>query len=255
MLLLIDAGNTRIKWALIDSVQTSNLGQWTQFGLVSHQELMNSEPPWSKFNVKRVIISNVAGNVLRDQLARSIQLSESAIEWFVSQAKVAGVNNLYRDPAQLGSDRFASVIAAHTLFPNQPLIIATCGTALTIDAVTAEGDFIGGMIVPGLKLMAQSLAQNTAQLPSTSENTTITAHFANHTKDAIISGCLAAQAGAIEHAVHELGNTISTIASPLCILSGGAAKYVIPNLNLSNNLTYHYVDNLVLIGLQVISTC
>lgn len=265
MLLLIDAGNTRIKWALVNSIQTPKLGEWGQQGSLSHQEFINAEPPWYPFDVQRVIVSNVAGHALRNQLARSFLLPDSAVEWFASQPTLAGLKNSYRNPTQLGSDRFASAIAARALFPQQALIIATCGTALTIDAVTAQGDFIGGMIAPGLKLMAQSLAQNTAQLPSTPENTTITSHFANHTEAAIISGCLAAQAGAIKYAIHEfanttnLANTTSATTYPLCILSGGGAKYVMPSLDLStkwpNKLSFQFVDNLVLIGLQVISTC
>lgn len=259
MLLLIDAGNTRIKWALLDSTQafaqtsaqTTKLGNWDQSGSLSHQEFVDAELPWSKFAVTRVVISNVAGNALRDQMARSLNNQHGVVEWFVSQTKMAGINNLYRDPTQLGSDRFAAAIGAHALFPSQALIIATCGTATTIDAVTAEGDFIGGMIAPGLKLMAQSLAQNTAQLPAVLESMPITAHFADHTDAAIVSGCLAAQAGAIEHAARDFAAATNATFDPLCILSGGAANYIIPSLA----VPHKFVDNLVLIGLQVASLC
>jgi type III pantothenate kinase len=164
------------------------------------------------------------------------------VEWFILQEQLAGIINQYRNPTQLGSDRFAAAIGARALFPNRALIIATCGTALTIDAVTVKGEFIGGMIVPGLRLLAESLTCNTAQLPSISEHHAIPAHFANHTEAAILSGCLAAQAGAIEYAVREF-----SAANPLCVVSGGAANYIMPSLK----TPHQFVDNLVLIGLQV----
>jgi type III pantothenate kinase len=240
MLLLIDAGNTRIKWAVLNDSVASPLGVWVQSGSLNHQELSNS--PWSQFPLQRVVISNVAGNSLRHQFLKIFQGFD--IEWLVPEAQRAGIINQYRDPAQLGSDRFAAAIAAHALFPNRALIIATCGTALTIDAVTAKGEFIGGMIAPGLKLMAESLTQNTAQLPSVVKQNAMTAHFANHTEAAMISGCLAAQAGAIEYAVREFST-----ANPLCIISGGAASYITPSLK----IPHQFIDNLVLIGLQVAS--
>lgn len=253
MLLLIDAGNTRIKWAVPDPDQGSKLGDWVQHGSLSHQEFSDTDPPWNTLAVDRVVVSNVAGAVLRDRLLHSFPWTAGTVEWIISQPALAGIKNQYRDPTRLGSDRFATAIAAHALFPGQALIIATCGTALTIDAVTAEGDFIGGMIAPGLKLMAQSLAENTAQLPSIPENSAgserFAAHFADNTEEAIVSGCLAAQAGAIEHAVREFAVTIN--AEPRCVVSGGAANFIIPSLK----IPHKFVDNLVLIGLQVISSC
>ncbi|PRC90805.1 type III pantothenate kinase [Solimicrobium silvestre] len=253
MLLLIDAGNTRIKWALVDTNQAPQLGEWAQFGSISHQEFADEATPWSGFVVQRAVVSNVAGSALRTQLAESLQRQNIPVEWLVSQAACAGIKNQYRDPTQLGCDRFATAIAAHALFPDQAFIVATCGTATTIDAVTAEGIFIGGMIAPGLKLMAQSLAQNTAQLPSVLASASMTAHFANYTEAAIVSGCLAAQAGAIELAVRNFSAMpdLNTAMPPLCIVSGGAAKYIIPSLG----IPHRSVDNLVLIGLQVIASC
>lgn len=251
MLLLIDAGNTQIKWALLKADQASSLGDWMHAGSLSHQDFLSSldtNSPWSTFAVKRIVVSNVAGDVLRDHLLRSFFHYENhVVEWVVPQAQRAEIKNQYRNPTQLGSDRFSAAIGARILFPNQALIIATSGTALTIDAITADGDFIGGMIAPGLKLMAQSLAHNTAQLPDVSQNSTLAAHFADHTEAAIASGCLAAQAGAIEYAVRDFVATTNT--EPLCIVSGGAAKYIIPSLK----IPHRAVDNLVLIGLQAIS--
>jgi type III pantothenate kinase len=161
------------------------------------------------------------------------------VEWFASSSERAGLSNGYRNPAQLGTDRFAAAIGARTLEPGKALVVATCGTATTIDAISADGRFIGGMILPGLGLMAGSLARGTAQLPQVGPGSAPPPLFADNTQDAIVSGCIAAQAGAIERAVEAHG-------AGACILSGGAAPYIAPALKVGHRLA----DNIVLIGLH-----
>ena len=123
-------------------------------------------------------------------------------------------------------------------------MVVTCGTATTIDALKADGSFIGGMILPGLGTMAQSLAVNTAQLPvaiptAMPVNADNAEHlFADNTQDAIINGCISAQVGAITRA-------LAAHAPARCIISGGAAAYIAPHLP----SPCEQVDNLVLIGL------
>jgi type III pantothenate kinase len=207
--------------------------------------------------LRRVLISNVAGVALRDQLQGLLtqvhRQSRHAgkhpaptIEWLVSQAALGGIRSNYLEPAQLGCDRFAAAIAAHALFPGQALIVATCGTATTIDAITPDGSFIGGMILPGLGLMATSLALNTAQLPQIAEIDAATALFADNTQQAIISGCISAQVGAIERAVREHRKQYADVR---CILAGGAGAYL--NAHLAE--PHESLDNLVLIGLHVLA--
>jgi type III pantothenate kinase len=103
------------------------------------------------------------------------------------------------------------------------------------------------MIAPGLKLMASALSHGTAQLPQVSELSTQPADFATDTEAGIINGCVAAHAGAIDYALRELGARFPDQAAPHCVISGGAAPYVVPSLTIPHTV----VDNLVLIGLQV----
>lgn len=252
MLLLIDAGNTRVKWAVAPSSERSPeaLGRWTEFGMVEHAQLRSLSDAWRRHRIVRVLASNVAGQAMREGIEQALLgalgMQPIPLEWFASAAALAGVRNNYRNPAQLGCDRFASAIGAYAMFPGQPLIVATCGTATTIDAVSPEGVFLGGMILPGLGLMANSLAKNTAQLPQVAENLHIAEPFADHTDAAIASGCIAAQTGAIEraavaHARH--GGMVQ------CILSGGAAALIAPHLSVPHKC----VDNLVLIGLHKVA--
>ncbi len=234
-LLLIDAGNTRVKWALAEP--GAPLGDWIASGAVAHADLNHLPASWQQSDVRRAVVANVAGARLRDQL--QLMIPTTAIEWFASSAACDGLRNGYRNPAQLGCDRFAAAIGARALEPGRAIIVATCGTATTIDAVSADGRFLGGMIAPGLGLMAASLARNTAQLPQVAAARTLPAGFADNTDDAILAGCLAAQAGAIERACALHGAAI-------CILSGGAAPFIAPQLAVAHRM----VDNIVLTGLQ-----
>jgi type III pantothenate kinase len=235
MLLLIDAGNTRIKWALADTKAAP--GTWVASGAVAHAELNHLPASWQDRPITRAIVANVAGSKLRDQL--QLMIPTKAIDWFVARREQDGLRNVYRNPAQLGCDRFAAALGARALEPGKRLIVATCGTATTIDALGADSVFLGGMILPGLGLMAASLARNTAQLPQVGHGRALPAGFADNTDDAILSGCLAAQVGAIERACALHG-------ANMCVVSGGAAQYIAPLLTVAHRM----VDNIVLIGLH-----
>jgi type III pantothenate kinase len=241
MLLLVDAGNTRIKWAIARADAAP--GDWTAHGAVPHAELERLQAAWAGQGLTRAVISNVAGHAMQAQLTALLALLLPAPpHWFTSRAELSGLRNRYRNPAQLGSDRFAAALGARCLAPGKALVVATCGTATTVDAVTASGEFLGGMILPGLGLMLGALARGTAQLPQVAPGTNGHATppmFADHTSDAILSGCLAAQAGAIERAC-------AALPADLCIVSGGAAASVAPLLS----VPHWMLDNIVLVGLH-----
>jgi type III pantothenate kinase len=240
MLLLIDAGNTRIKWAAaaIDGAP----GRWLAQGAAAHGELVQVVPQWRSFCVMRALVSNVAGAAIAARIAEALAaagVTPESIEWFRSTPSRAGVTNGYRQPAQLGCDRFASLIGARHRHPGRSLLVVTCGTATTIDALDASGRFDGGMILPGLGTMADSLALNTAKLPAVGE-AALERVFADNTRDAIVSGCLHAQVGAIARAQ-------AAMPDAHCLLSGGAAGHVAPHMS----VPFERIDQLVLLGLDV----
>ena len=242
MLLLIDAGNTRIKWALAESHH--RVGEWHATGSALHAELETLEQTWSGHTITHVVISNVAGDAIASTLKTmllALGVPERSMQWFRAQAHSGGVRNTYQQPTQLGSDRFASLIGARHRYGDQRLLVVTCGTATTVDALEADGTFSGGMILPGLATMANSLAINTALLPSV-DAVDRARVFADNTHDAIISGCLSAQVGAIMVAFQQWSEP-----SARCVLSGGAARYLGPYLP----MPFDAVDNLVLLGLDV----
>ncbi|MBI3231009.1 MAG: type III pantothenate kinase [Burkholderiales bacterium] len=251
MYLLIDSGNTRIKWAFVTSASlaATQPGAWLAQGAVRHAESAQLASQWQAHlcaELSGVLIANVAGATARNAISQQLSLVSPHIQpqWFSSQAQVAGVQNRYAEPTQLGCDRLCAVIGAQAMLPGKNLLIANCGTATTLDGLQADGQFIGGMILPGLALMAQSLARNTAQLPQVSPDSQLPHSFADNTQDAIISGCVTAQAGAIEKAVREFEHRL---AQPVhCVLSGGAAFALAPALTIAHQM----LDNLVLLGLH-----
>lgn len=235
MILLVDAGNTRVKWALAH--RDAPVGTWIDHGAVPHDGIDGLAATWASLGATGALVSNVAGPALRERLAAALPAGVP-VEWFASALQRAGVRNGYRAPEKLGCDRFAAAIGAHALAPGRDLVVATCGTATTVDAVRADGLFVGGMILPGLALMASSLARNTFHLPQVGPGA-LPPLFGADTEEAILSGCLSAQAGAIERAVAGLG-------AQVCIVSGGAAPWIAPALKPG----YLLVDNIVLAGLH-----
>ncbi|MDR1311348.1 MAG: type III pantothenate kinase [Burkholderiaceae bacterium] len=251
MLLLIDAGNSMVKWAMVGADASGSPGRapWFANGEQSYSAGRALAAVWQSAlrggRIKRVIVSNVAGKGTRDMLSEQIDpLDSPRVEWFESARFLAGVRNGYAEPAQLGSDRFASLIGARTLFPDTNLVVVTCGTATTIDVLTKEGFFPGGLILPGLRLMASALADNTALLPAMPDTSGFFSALATDTVHAIGSGCLTAQAGAIEYTVRVHAAQLMDVT---CLLSGGASGQIASCLS----IPFQVVDNLVMIGLHV----
>ena len=233
MKLLIDAGNTRVKWAFVAN------NKWLNSGTLPIDQV--SGLPQHLVDIrdtKQIWVSNVAGENVAQQIR---SLSACQPNFITAREEQCGVHNGYADVAQLGSDRWAALIAAWHLV-GQACLVVNCGTATTVDALTAQGKFIGGLILPGVELMRQSLVGKTAQLKAELGEY---AAFPQNTADAIFSGAIQASCGAIQrqHAV------LNDNAAPI-ILSGGASAVLLPNLN---GLPVRIVDNLVLQGLLLIA--
>jgi type III pantothenate kinase len=238
-LLAIDAGNTRIKWGV------GGAGAWRATGSIGTAQsaaLFESLRP--HFPVDAAIASNVAGPEVLANLEAACR--EGGIELAVIRAEreELGVTSSYRDPHQLGADRWAALIAAHRSEDRGHKLVVNAGTALTVDALTADGEFLGGLIVPGPALMRRSLHRGTAELRLTEG---VFEDFPATTPDAITSGAIQACIGAIERLAHAM----ATRGSPpgRIILSGGAAAEIAASLP----LPVDFRENLVLDGLALIA--
>lgn len=238
MKLLIDAGNTRIKLALAEG------DDWRPVETLPVRQAGDLTRHFANLlNVQQVWVSNVAG----EEVARQIRAACAARGWspqfITAQAAQCGVHNCYEQPAQLGSDRWAALIAAWHQVGGACLVV-NCGTATTIDTLSAQGKFLGGLIVPGVDLMQRSLIAATAQLQECGgkhEN------FPCNTANALFSGAVHANCGAITRQY-----ALLDCAGAPVVLSGGSAGQLQEHL-LRLNLPVRMVDNLVLQGLLLIA--
>lgn len=237
-MLLFDAGNTRCKWAWVDK------GSWLSEGVLINsdtQEWRKQKETFAQLAApERILVSNVAGTSMEQKLHELCAVWKLPLEMIVAQPEQCGVYNAYEQAAQLGSDRWAALIAAWNR-THQACLIVNCGTATTVDALSERGEFLGGLILPGIEIMQRSLVSNTAQL---GQEIGTTRNFPRNTPDAIVSGIIRATTGAIQYQY----NLLSSQSSVKCIVSGGASNALLPHLTME----VEQVDNLVLQGLQFI---
>jgi type III pantothenate kinase len=238
-LLAIDAGNTRIMWGVHAG------GGWRATGSIdTAQSAALGEALRAQFPVDAAIASNVAGPRVLEDLEAACRMGGLALTVIRAEREELGVTNAYRDPGQLGPDRWAALIAAHRGDEEGHKLVVNAGTALTVDALTADGEFLGGLIVPGPALMRRSLHRGTAELRLTEG---ALEDFPATTPDAITSGAIHASVGAIER----LARAMATRGAPprRIILSGGAAEEIAASLPLPVTLR----ETLVLDGLALIA--
>lgn len=233
MIVTIDLGNTRIKWGIFDA----NADAWHAQGVLATADvadLAKVAAGWPE--TARIAVSNVAGDVIEQSLHAMLDARWPQTRYLRARVAQCGVQNRYEQPDQLGADRWAALIGARGIVQDACLVVCA-GTATTVDLLDADGIFQGGAILPGYDLMRRSLASRTAQLPLAE------GYFSErprNTMNAIVSGCLHAQAGAIERIYRQLP------AGAPCLLTGGAA----PMLAHALALPVQQVENLVLEGLR-----
>ena len=230
--LLLDAGNTRLKWGLWGAAGWHGQGAIALAALDELAGVLAAAGP-----VRRVLGANVAGAEVAVRLAGLLAARSLEPEWIRPVESAFGVHNRYLDPSRLGADRWAALIGARALHGAAALVV-TSGTATTADVLDSQGVFQGGVILPGLDLMRLSLARDTAQLPFSDGRFERTPR---RTADAIQTGCLHAQLGAIER----MFRLVAGEPGSLCLLNGGAAAALAPLLE----CPLREVDNLVLEGL------
>ncbi len=233
-ILAIDAGNSRIKWGVHED------GSWLVQGWVKTAQTARLASAWAAFERPDALIAaNVAGPKVARALAAAARRFRRRVQFVKSAPQQCGVKSAYAEPAQLGPDRWAALIAARR-FHRGPCVVVNAGTTMTVDALTADGVFLGGIIVAGVDLMRAALARGTAGLRPRGGQFVF---FPACTTDAIESGAINALAGAVERMLRFMEEAGQ--AEALTLVSGGAAHLVAPQLN----GTVEVVDNLVLEGL------
>jgi type III pantothenate kinase len=247
MILVIDVGNTRLKWAWLTST-----------GLSDQQAVVHRDAKpgmWkaalfeSGQRPSRVLVSNVAGPVMAKMLIRlSKKVFDVGVEFITAAPGFHGLINGYLDPKLLGADRWLALIAAWTK-TRSPLCVVDAGTAVKVDSVDAGGRHLGGLIVPGIHMMREALMNRTSDIAWAAEHSTpsLAGVLANNTIGAVSRGAVFALAGLADRAAEVIEQ--STGVKPKLFITGGDAGMITGTMRTRGEI----VPDLVLQGLAVIA--
>lgn len=246
MKLLLDIGNTRIKWALLNGDELSAQQALAHQGLNAAQLRERVLQPCGA--VHQVFVANVAGNHLARLVKEAVDACWGIEPVFATTAMQCGaVRNAYLHPERLGIDRWLALLGAYALAPSAACIV-DIGTAMTIDVIDDTGAHRGGLIVPGPGLMMDSLMQRTSDIAGFAKWRSTHRHdsefFANDTWDCVYQGAQHATAAVIDAAHAELAQLVGQ-AEPRLLLTGGAGDSILPLLH----TPVQVVPDLVLRGL------
>jgi len=222
MKLLIDIGNTRIKWAVEkDNIIKKSIAiehNKTDFISLIRQAWVGIERP------KKIVISCVSSKEIANQLIAVADSIWVDVNIIVAKSSVSGfsISNGYKQANKLGVDRWLALIALHHYYPGDNVVV-DCGTAITIDALNKQGQHLGGVISPGLQLMKHSLFQGTEDLSNVDK--VFSVGLSSNTESAIYSGTVLAALALIEKVLIDYTNYQTLV------LTGGDAELLSQYLN------------------------
>jgi type III pantothenate kinase len=251
-LLALDVGNTRLKWALYKSPEPGVrlIAQGAEF-LENIDKL--SDGAWSVLpEPSHILGCIVAGDAIRRRVAQQLDHWETLPQWVVASSAEAGLINGYDHPTRLGADRWVAMIGARQrMLANpelkgelRPIVVVMVGTAVTVEAIDADGKFLGGIIIPGHGIMLRALESGTAGLHVPTGEVV---DFPTNTSDALTSGGTFAIAGAVERMIQHVRQRCG--AEPVCIMTGGAGWKMAPSMS----VPFELVDSLIFDGLLEIA--
>lgn len=221
MVLLVDAGNSRLKWSELDAAGNVSAQQARAYAgrpaLAVFIDLLDDYP-----EVEHITLVHVLTHLFDDSVQEACAQRGVSLHVVRSVATAYGITSGYQNPTALGADRFVGLVAGHRLAVGRPCLVIDCGTAITVDAVECDGRHLGGLILPGLQLSAEALiARAQGRLSLSFELPGI---FADGTARAIGSGCLFGLVGAIEGICARMQQAMS--APPLRVVTGGDAAHL-----------------------------
>ena len=247
--LAIDIGNTRLKWG-------QYAAPFPGAPLVAHGAVFLetidtlAESEWKHLTPPGSMLGCVvAGEGIRRRVEEQLELWDIDPRWVVSSAHAAGVSNGYDHPGRLGTDRWVALIGArHRVLSHggpRPALVVMVGTAVTVDALDTDGNFLGGMILPGFGVMQRALEMSTAGLKVPTGEIV---DFPTNTSDALMTGGSSAMVGAVERMHRKLRERCGQ--DPVLLMSGGAA----PKLSSITDLKFENVEKLVFDGLLALQS-
>ena len=247
--LLIDAGNSRLKWSLLHgggrSAQQScsyEPGKPVPAAALACLQALLAQ----QAGVEQLVLVHVLGHAFTTGLVALGERHHCRVLVVQSQAHHAGVTNAYARPEHLGADRFVGLLAARRLVPAQAAIVIDCGTAVTLDGLQADGIHCGGLILPGLGLLGQALTSRTQAAHMAELDMSRPMVFADNTRQAMGSGCLLGLAGALEGIRRRMQMQLG--ADTVTLLCGGDAGRLHALLERPEQV--RLVPDLLMAGLQ-----
>lgn len=237
MNLLIDVGNTQIKFVTVHNHTFSDINR------ISHQQFKSKyfDQHWQE--IKNIVIACVGNTKISTRLSQWAEQKKIKYTQVRTPEKKFSITVGYKKFGQFGVDRWLALLGAEKNFPKACCLIIDAGTATTIDLLNVEGNHQGGWIIPSLEIMRTSLALNTHNI-SVVNNASPQVYFGDDTNDNVTNGCFAATIGAIKLAITEVKN--KGIRLDHIILTGGNAKPIKEYFN--DNITV--IANLIFQGLS-----
>jgi type III pantothenate kinase len=215
MKLLVDIGNTRLKWAIADNGALKT-GVAMDYRLPEFADRLTQS--WAKIErPQQLAIASVAAPAMFDCVSQTFNRLWPDLPIFVAQSSVhaLGVRNAYSQPERLGVDRWLALLAAHRHYPGNVCVV-DCGTAITVDVLGSDGRHMGGLISPGLTTMRNSLVSEAAALEF--NHSIASLELAANTQAAIANGTLMAATGLISTTLQGLSDEYRLV------ITGGDAK-------------------------------
>ena len=245
-MLLIDVGNTRIKWARLDEgrLGRQRAAVHSKWGVADYtRRLLHSVRP------ERVLVSSVAGPEVREALAGAARRAGIGVQFVRTPRRGGGVTVGYLEPWRLGVDRFVAAVGAHGVFPGVPVCVVGVGTAMTVDLVDREGHHRGGVIIPSPRLMIDTIYARTHGIRRRAHGGSPgeAGLIGRSTRAGVVQGSRYAAAALIDRLVEEARALVTR--RPLVVLTGGEVASVRPLLRSA----WLVVPDLVLRGLAVLA--
>ncbi len=226
--LLLDVGNTRLKWGVLEGGQIHRTGH-VAMGKIREEGLgvLTSRLPRS---VEAVQVSNVAGATFATRLSGVVGMHcHCDVSFARAERQGCGVHSGYRHPRRLGVDRWVAMIGAWAELESA-CVVVDAGTAVTIDAIDDAGRHLGGQIFPGVRLMLEALNASTSDIPAVGGRLPVATGldmFGDTTSKAVQHGAWNAVAGAVDRAITTLR---SNAYDPAVVLTGGDASRMLTAL-------------------------
>jgi len=240
-MLLIDVGNSRIKWAVWKNNQMMDYSVFVYCEDNLQQLLLQNLEAVPK---QKVFVCSVASSQVNQIITKWIKSCwQINVEFVEAQRQQLGVVNAYHKANALGVDRWLGILAAYQRYKKAVCVI-DCGTAVTLDVVDETGQHLGGLIMPGMRMMQQSLLMGTQRIDSVQGEVSM---LANNTEDAVMGGCRhlleSGLQGLYKKYCEQLGTDL------LCVVTGGDGE----NVAKAMDINCHYEEDLILYGLQLVA--